>query len=165
MLFLLVGVIYDRAHHREIDGFGGLASIMPLYTGVTGVRLLRRAGAARASRPSSPRCWCSSARWQRYPALTVVARERRRPDRRLHALDAAARCTSGKPNEKYADLPEINGRELFTLVPLAVIVLVLGVYPTPILDLQSPSLVRLTESVKAAAATAGRPRRRASRMR
>ena len=25
MLFLLVGVIYDRAHHRDIDGFGGLA--------------------------------------------------------------------------------------------------------------------------------------------
>ena len=36
MLFLLVGVIYDRAHHRDIDGFGGLASIMPVYTGVTG---------------------------------------------------------------------------------------------------------------------------------
>src|SRR5262245_24866473 len=36
MLFLLVGVIYDRAHHRDIEGFGGLASIMPLYTGVTG---------------------------------------------------------------------------------------------------------------------------------
>src|SRR3989454_1157558 len=36
MLFLLVGVIYDRAHHRNIDGFGGLASIVPVYTGVTG---------------------------------------------------------------------------------------------------------------------------------
>src|SRR5215468_6902784 len=35
MLFLLVGVIYDRAHHRNIDGFGGLASVMPVYTGVT----------------------------------------------------------------------------------------------------------------------------------
>src|SRR5262249_56282585 len=37
MLFLLVGVIYDRAHHRDINGFGGPASIMPLYTGVTGL--------------------------------------------------------------------------------------------------------------------------------
>ncbi|TMA59767.1 MAG: NADH-quinone oxidoreductase subunit M, partial [Deltaproteobacteria bacterium] len=34
MLFLIVGVIYDRAHHRRIDGFGGLASVMPVYTGV-----------------------------------------------------------------------------------------------------------------------------------
>src|SRR4029450_5041737 len=37
MLFLLVGVIYDRAHHRNIDGFGGLASVMPVYTGITAI--------------------------------------------------------------------------------------------------------------------------------
>jgi len=35
MLFLLVGVIYDRAHHREIDGFGGLVKPMPIYGGYT----------------------------------------------------------------------------------------------------------------------------------
>ncbi|MCW8820125.1 MAG: NADH-quinone oxidoreductase subunit M, partial [Ignavibacteriaceae bacterium] len=34
MLFLLVGVIYDRAHTRQIDKFGGLASYMPVYAGV-----------------------------------------------------------------------------------------------------------------------------------
>src|SRR5712691_13503806 len=37
MLFILVGVIYDRAHHREIDGFGGLAHQMPVYAGITGL--------------------------------------------------------------------------------------------------------------------------------
>ena len=36
MLFILVGVIYDRAHHREIDGFGGLAQQMPMYAAMTG---------------------------------------------------------------------------------------------------------------------------------
>ena len=35
MLFILVGVIYDRAHHRDIEGFGGLAAQMPIYTGIT----------------------------------------------------------------------------------------------------------------------------------
>ena len=35
MLFILVGVVYERAHHRDIDGFGGLASQMPVYTGIT----------------------------------------------------------------------------------------------------------------------------------
>ncbi len=33
MLFYLVGVVYDRAHHRNINGFGGLATSMPIYTG------------------------------------------------------------------------------------------------------------------------------------
>ena len=31
MLFMIVGVIYDRAHHRDIDRFGGLAWTMPKY--------------------------------------------------------------------------------------------------------------------------------------
>src|SRR6266480_3071185 len=44
MLFLLVGVIYDRAHHREIAGFGGLASIMPVYTGVTALAFFAALG-------------------------------------------------------------------------------------------------------------------------
>jgi len=36
MLFLLVGVLYDRAHHREIDGFGGLAAKVPIFAAVSG---------------------------------------------------------------------------------------------------------------------------------
>src|SRR4030067_690917 len=32
MLFFLVGVIYDRAHHRDIDGFGVLGAVVPVYT-------------------------------------------------------------------------------------------------------------------------------------
>src|SRR5205085_2672222 len=44
MLFLLVGVIYDRAHHREINGFGSLASLMPVYTGVTGLAFFAAMG-------------------------------------------------------------------------------------------------------------------------
>ena len=35
MLFILVGVIYERAHHRDIAGFGGLAAQMPIYAGIT----------------------------------------------------------------------------------------------------------------------------------
>ena len=35
----------------------------------------------------------------------------------------------GPPNEKYLKLPEINGREMFTLVPLGAIVIIVGVYP------------------------------------
>jgi NADH-quinone oxidoreductase subunit M len=44
MLFLLVGVIYDRAHHREINGFGGLAGIMPFYTGWTALAFFAAMG-------------------------------------------------------------------------------------------------------------------------
>ena len=44
MLFLLVGVIYDRAHHRDIDGFGGLAKELPEYSGITGLAFMASLG-------------------------------------------------------------------------------------------------------------------------
>src|SRR5207237_7957552 len=37
MLFLIAGVIYDRAHHRNIEGFGGLAQQVPEYAGLLGL--------------------------------------------------------------------------------------------------------------------------------
>jgi NADH-quinone oxidoreductase subunit M len=44
MLFLLVGVLYDRAHHREINRFGGLAQPLPVYAGVTTLALFASMG-------------------------------------------------------------------------------------------------------------------------
>ena len=73
MLFLLVGVIYDRAHTREIDRFGGLAGADAALRRALRLRLH---GVARPARPvaaSSASCWCSSARSRRYRVVTVVA--------------------------------------------------------------------------------------------
>jgi len=80
--------------------------------------------------------------WQRYPLLTAIGAT-------AVVLTAGymlwtlQRIWLGKLNEKYASMPEINARELFTLVPLAAIVIVLGVYPTAILDLMTASLNQL----------------------
>ena len=152
MLFLLVGVIYDRAHHRQIDGFGGLASILPVYTGVTGLAFFAAMGLPGLSAFISEVLVLLGA-WQKYPGLTVVAAS-------AVVLTAGymlwtlQRVYLGKPNEKYATLPDINARELFTLVPLGAIVIFLGVYPMPILNLQGPALLRLNDRVQAATPTA-----------
>src|SRR5216683_316708 len=44
MLFLIVGVIYDRAHHREIEGFGGIAKVVPEYTALMGLAFFASLG-------------------------------------------------------------------------------------------------------------------------
>lgn len=44
MLFFIVGVIYDRAHHRDINQFGGLATSMPIYTGFSIVAFFANLG-------------------------------------------------------------------------------------------------------------------------
>ena len=46
----------------------------------------------------------------------------------------------GPTNEQYVKLPEITLREAFTLTPLAVIVIVLGFYPMPVLNVIATSL-------------------------
>ncbi len=145
MLFLLVGVIYDRAHHRDIEGFGGLATTMPVYTGVTALAFFAAMGLPGLSAFISEVLVLLGA-WQTAPGLTVIAAT-------AVVLTAGyllwtmQRMYFGQVNEKYVGLPEINGRELFTLMPLGAIVVVLGVYPAPILDLITHSLQNLNHMV------------------
>jgi NADH-quinone oxidoreductase subunit M len=145
MLFLLVGVIYDRAHHRNIDGFGGIAGIMPIYTGWTAIAFFAAMGLPGLSAFISEVLVLLGG-WRSYPGLTLVAAS-------AVVLTAGymlwtmQRIYLGKPNEKYLLLPDINPREVFTLVPLGVIVVILGVYPMPVLDLITRSLGNLNQIV------------------
>jgi len=145
MLFLIVGVIYDRAHHREIDGFGGIAAIMPLYTGVTALAFFASMGLPGLSGFISEVLVLLGA-WQKYPILAIVGAS----GVVLTAgylLWTIQRVYLGPPNEKYLGLPDINGREMFTLVPLGIIVVILGIYPHAVLDLLSASLNQLNAMV------------------
>jgi NADH-quinone oxidoreductase subunit M len=152
MLFLLVGVIYDRAHHRNIEGFGGLAGIMPVYTGVTALAFFAAMGLPGLSAFISEVLVLLGA-WQKYPGLTIIAAS-------AVVLTAGymlwtmQRVWLGPPNEKYLGLADINTRELVTLVPLGIIVVVLGVYPHAVLDLINTSLLKLNATVLGAAASA-----------
>jgi NADH-quinone oxidoreductase subunit M len=145
MLFLLVGVIYDRAHHREINGFGGLATIMPVYTGVTALAFFASMGLPGLSGFISEVLVLLGA-WQKYQVLAILGAS----GVILTAgylLWTIQRVYLGQLLEKYKGLSEINGREMFTLVPLGVIVVVLGVYPHAVLDLMSTSLNQLNQIV------------------
>jgi len=151
MLFLIVGVIYDRAHHRRIDGFGGLASIMPVYTGVMALAFFAAMGLPGLSAFISEALVLLGA-WQKYKiptlfgAATVILTAG-------YLLWTIQQMFLGKPREDYAQmhLSEINGRELATLIPLGVIVVVLGVYPHAVLNLLDVSLQNLNKIVLAAA--------------
>jgi NADH-quinone oxidoreductase subunit M len=146
MLFLIVGVIYDRAHTRDLDAFGGLAITMPKYTGVMTVAFFAALGLPGLSGFISE-AFSFLGAFQTFRTLAIIAT--------LgivltagYMLWTLQRVFLGQPNEKWASLPDINGRELFTLIPLGVIVLVLGLYPSLMLDLMTSSLNHLVEVVK-----------------
>lgn len=148
MLFLIVGVVYDRAHHRNIDGFGGLASVMPTYTGIMTIAFFAALGLPGLSAFISEVLVLIGA-WQFSKPLTVVAAS-------AVVLTAGymlwmlQRVWLGPVNEKYADMADVDSRELIMLVPLAIIVIVLGVYPHAVLDLINPTLVALNDTVREA---------------
>lgn len=145
MLFLIVGVIYDRTHTRDLDAFGGLAITMPKYTGIMTVAFFAALGLPGLSGFVSE-AFSFLGAFQTHRLITIVST--------LGIVLTAAymlwtlqRVFLGKPNEKWASLPDINGRELFTLVPLAIIVIVLGIYPSFLLDLMTSSLNNLVDIV------------------
>jgi len=145
MLFILVGVIYDRAHHRDIDGFGGLAAQMPIYTAFVAVAFFAGLGLPGFSGFISEAMIFIGA----FPVFktVVVISTLGILLNAAYFLWAFQRIFFGPANEKYNNLPEINSRELFTVVPLAVITLILGVYPRPFLDMISSTLNVLIDSV------------------
>lgn len=146
MLFILVGVIYDRAHHRNIDGFGGLGVRMPIYTGIVALAFFAGLGLPGLS-GFIGEAMCLIGAFPMYRAIVIVSVFGILLNA-AYFLWAFQRIFLGKLNEKYADLPEINRREIFTLVPLIVLVILLGIYPTPILDVMKTTLSHLIEIVQ-----------------
>jgi len=145
-LFLLVGVIYDRTHTRDITAFGGLGARVPVYTGLMTVGCMASLGLpGLAGFVSEFLCFLGGfAAWQ---VVTCVAV--------LGILITAAfflrmlqKVFLGPLNTKWADLEEINTRELCAIVPLTVLTVVLGVWPRLALDMINPTVTQIAAIFK-----------------
>ncbi len=147
MLFLLVGVLYDRAHHREINGFGGIGNKMPIYTGITTLAFMASLGLPGLSGFVGEALSLIGA-FQEFELLTILST--------IGIVVGAAyflwtlqRVFLGTLNPKYEDLPEINKREILTLVPLGILTIVLGIWPNFALNMFSESVSNLVNALSA----------------
>jgi NADH-quinone oxidoreductase subunit M len=147
MLFFLVGVVYDRAHHRQIDGFGGLGAVVPIYTAFIGFAFFASLGLPGMSGFIAEQLVFLGS-FPVFRTLVVIGAVGIIFVAAFH-LWALQRVFLGPLNPKYATLEEINGREIFCLAPLAVLVMAVGVWPMPVMNLMNASLVRLVDLVKA----------------
>jgi NADH-quinone oxidoreductase subunit M len=160
MLFLLVGVIYDRAHHREIARFGNLANIMPKYLGISTIAFFGALGLPGLSSFISEVMVFLGAfpvwKWHVIIALSgiiITASYVLWTLQRMFFGEVKDPANKGlSMAELRKKFPEINARELFTLVPLAAIVIFLGIWPHPVLNLLNASLGHLVNIVQAAPA-------------
>jgi NADH-quinone oxidoreductase subunit M len=143
-LFLLVGVLYDRAHTREIAAFGGLGSKIPVYTAMMVFFAMGSLGLPGMSGfVSEFMIFVGSFGSMEHKWIVGVAV--------LGVLLGAAyllrmvqRVFLGPFDEaKWGGLTEINLREILTVAPLMVLTLWLGIYPKPFSMLMTSTLQNL----------------------
>lgn len=145
MLFILVGVIYDRAHHREINNFGGLYLTMPKYAVWIGFSFFAALGLPGLS-GFIGEALVFLGSYKVFPKITIVALSGVVLGA-AYLLWTIQRAFLGKENEKYKGFPDINRREVISLVPLAILVVLFGVYPMPMIDLIDSSLTSLNDKL------------------
>lgn len=153
MLFMIVGVIYDRAHTRSLDAFGGLANKMPVYTGIMTIAFFAAIGLPGMSGFISEVLVLLGA-FQTYPVLTMISG--------LGIIMGAAymlwalqKVFFGKlpdkwkgpwdPSGKIYKGDDMNSVEFFSLAPLAIIIIYLGINPSPMISKMSGSLNHLIQ--------------------
>jgi NADH-quinone oxidoreductase subunit M len=155
MLLLLVGALEDRARTRSLRAFGGLAAEMPLCAALFGLALMASLGL-----PGLSGFWGEAlalfGSFPGYRALTTIAASGLILSA-AYNLGAFRRLFLGAFPESWRTsaalepfggrFPDLTGRELASLVPLALLVVVLGFWPVPLFTLIAGGLRDVTSLV------------------
>ncbi len=141
-LFFLVGVIYDRAHTRELPELGGLAARIPLYSTFMSLALLASMGLPGLAQFVSELHVLIGA-FQRWGLWTLVAGAGILVTA-AYSLRTIGVLFMGPLNPRWAGLADLNARELFAITPLAILMIVLGVAPWLALALMNGTLAQMT---------------------
>jgi len=141
-LFLLVGVIYDRAHHREILGFGGLAKVTPSYSAIMGIAVLASIGLPGLSGFISE-FLCFLGAFGVFPVITGIGVFGVLISA-IYMLWMYRQVFFGGLNEKYKGLSDLDIREWISVIPLIIVIFLIGLYPRIALDIMNSSLSTLS---------------------
>ena len=153
-LFLLVGMIYERRHTREMSEYGGLWKAMPIFGGISLVVVLSSVGlpglngfvgeftillGAFGSKVFGNPWFAGIA------TLGVILAA-------AYLLKMFEKTFLGPiTKEENKSLKDLNLREIITMVPLLALIFWLGIYPQPFFNLINPAVERLVQLVQSAA--------------
>jgi NADH-quinone oxidoreductase subunit M len=141
LLFLCVGVLYDRTHERDKSAFGGLAGVMPRYAFFFGFAFMASLGLPGLSGFIGEFLVFTGAFPLRTAATSLAALGLVLTA--AYHLDALSRVQLGPFSERWRMAlvgHDLTVRELASLLPLAALVLVLGLHPAPLLELVNGSV-------------------------
>lgn len=137
-LFVLVGVIYDRTHTREIGEFGGLSTRIPIYAVLMSLMLLASMGMPGLAQFVGELLVLLGAfqQWGLYVVVAMVAILLTA----AYSLRTIGRMFMGAPNPRWSNITDIRGAELWAVLPLTFLTLLLGLYPSVALDLMRATM-------------------------
>ena len=145
-LFLLVGMIYERRHTRQIAELRGIQSVAPIFAAAFMVVMLSSIGVPGLNGFVGEYLILIgsflSARWWVVVAATGVILAA------LYLLWAYQRVFHGEPDEANRKFPELKLREAAVLLPFIGAIVFIGIYPKPILERIEPSVDRLIAHVE-----------------
>jgi NADH-quinone oxidoreductase subunit M len=144
-MFFMVGVIYERTHTRNLEDFGGLFPLVPVYGGILIFMSMASLGLPGLNGFVSEFLVVRGA----YPVLTVYTAVAMLGllFTGAYILKGIMKVLHGPMNEHWAHgehkLTEINAREIFVALPLMVLILVIGIWPAWILEVINKAVVAL----------------------
>ena len=146
-LFLIVGIVYERRHTREISEYSGLSSVMPVYATIFMIITMASIGVPGLNgfigeftilQGAFEESWI----WAAFAVLGIVLGA-------AYMLWLYQRTMFGPiTNTKNEKLPDLNLRELVTLVPLVILAFWIGLYPKPYFRILEKPVAQIVERVR-----------------
>jgi NADH-quinone oxidoreductase subunit M len=145
MLFLIVGVVYERRHTREIAEYGGLLKVMPLFTLVFGLAMLSSMGMPPLNGFIGEitilgGAYQVSFNWAFWAAVGIALGA-------AYLLWLFQRTMLGEVKEKNRNLPDLSWREMVVFAPLVVWAFWIGLNPQPYFHVLDRSVAQIVERV------------------
>ncbi|TVR15278.1 MAG: NADH-quinone oxidoreductase subunit M [Balneolaceae bacterium] len=147
VLFLAVGVLYDRTQKRGLYDFGGIANQMPRYTGIAVVGMFAALGLPGLNGFVSE-LFSFLGAFEAYKWITIIS-VTGIIITAAYILWTVQRVFLGKTPEKLETLKDLTLREYLAFTPLIILIVLLGIYPAPAIELMNASLAHLVEFVTA----------------
>ena len=145
-LFFCVGVVYDRLHTREIDAYGGVADTMPRYAAWFMFMMLASVGLPGTSGFVGEMLVLVGA-WQAAPWVAIFSATGLILGA-CYMLWLYRRVVFGRAVKRAVlNMPRLEGRETFIFVPLTILVIWFGVYPSSLIDVMDVTIGELLSDI------------------
>jgi len=155
-LFLIVGILYERRHTREIAEYGGISNIMPVYAAVTMIMFLSSMGLPLLNGfigefTILQGAFIENRMWAGLAVIGVILAA-------AYLLWLYQRVFFGKvTNPKNEKLHDLTPREVLYFTPLLIVAFWIGLYPKPFFEILEQPVNQLVQTVRPGYPVGGEP--------